>query len=48
MFDNVIYPAMFCGVAALAGVVLVRGGYSKVSVMYKNVLKMKMVAVILG
>jgi len=48
MFDSVIYPAVFCGVAALAGVVLVTGRYRKVSVMYRNVLKMKAVAVTLG
>ena len=48
MFDNVIYPAVFCGVAALAGVVLLTGRYRKVSVMYRNVLKMKTVAVTVG
>ena len=48
MFDNVVYPAVFCGVAALAGLVLVTGRYRKVSVMYRNMVKLKAVATMLG
>ena len=48
MFDNVVYPAVFCGVAALAGLVLVTGRYRKVSVMYRNMVKLKAVATTLG
>ena len=41
MFDSVVYPAVFCGVAALGGVVLVTGKFRKVSVMYQNVARVK-------
>ncbi|KAF8623934.1 hypothetical protein AX15_006101 [Amanita polypyramis BW_CC] len=43
MFDSVVYPAVFCGVALLGGVVLVTGKFRKVSVMYQNVVRMKAV-----
>ena len=48
MFDRVIYPAVFCGVSGLAGLVLVSGRYRKVSVMYRNLVRLKAIVTMLG
>ncbi|KAK2465113.1 hypothetical protein APHAL10511_002921 [Amanita phalloides] len=43
--DSIIYPAVFCGVTALVGIALLTG---KVSVMYRNVVRVKVMVWTLG
>ncbi|KAK2467612.1 hypothetical protein APHAL10511_000467 [Amanita phalloides] len=48
MFNSIIYPAVFCGVTALAGIALLTGKFRKVSVLYKNAVRVKALVWTLG
>lgn len=44
MFDQVVYPAVFCGAVALGMAVLAAGQFRKLSVLYQNMIRIKALA----